>query len=65
MELRERGLYYVDDVASDQVHQVCRSNSERVKKIWLWYRRLGHASFEYLHKLLPSLFNGVQDRVKM
>ncbi|KAM1195307.1 hypothetical protein ACFX2J_021817 [Malus domestica] len=25
-------------------------------KIWLWHRRLGHASFGYLQKLFPSLF---------
>ena len=33
--------------------------SEEEKKkseIWLWYRRLGHASFGYLKKLFPSLF---------
>jgi hypothetical protein len=25
-------------------------------EIWLWHRRLGHASFGYLKKLFPSLF---------
>ena len=33
--------------------------SEEEKKkseIWLWHRRLGHASFGYLKKLFPSLF---------
>ena len=33
--------------------------SEGKKKkyeIWLWHRRLGHASFGYLKKLFPSLF---------
>lgn len=48
-------------MALGQVHQVRSSNSERVKKIWLWHRLLGNASSEYLGKLLPSLFNGVQD----
>ena len=24
--------------------------------VWMWHRRLGHASFGYLHKLFPSLF---------
>ena len=25
-------------------------------EIWLWHRRLGHASFGYLKKLFPSWF---------
>ena len=25
-------------------------------EIWLWHRRLGHASFGYMKKLFPSLF---------
>lgn len=32
-----------------------------MKKIWLWHRRLGHVSFGYLRKLLPSLFHNVKD----
>ncbi|KAJ9697399.1 hypothetical protein PVL29_009289 [Vitis rotundifolia] len=33
------------------------SEGEKKKsKIWLWHRRLGHASFGYLKKLFPSLF---------
>ena len=29
---------------------------KKKSKIWLWHRRLGHASFGYLKKLFPSLF---------
>ncbi|RVW98129.1 Retrovirus-related Pol polyprotein from transposon TNT 1-94 [Vitis vinifera] len=33
------------------------SEGEKKKsEIWLWHRRLGHASFGYLKKLFPSLF---------
>ena len=33
------------------------SEGEKKKsEIWLWLRRLGHASFGYLKKLFPSLF---------
>ena len=28
-------------------------------EIWLWHRRLGHASFGYLKKLFPSLFTNL------
>ena len=38
-----------------------RSEEEEKKfEIWLWHRRLGHASFGYLKKLFPSLF-GMSD----
>ncbi|KAM1895745.1 hypothetical protein ACFX13_044458 [Malus domestica] len=30
--------------------------TNKVSNIWMWHRRLGHASFGYLHKLFPSLF---------
>ena len=33
------------------------SKGDKLKsEIWLWHRRLGHASFGYLKKLFPSLF---------
>ena len=33
------------------------SEGEKKKsEIWLWHRRLGHASFGYLKKLFPNLF---------
>jgi len=28
-------------------------------EIWLWHKRLGHASFGYLQKLFPQLFSQV------
>jgi hypothetical protein len=28
-----------------------------MKKIWLWHRQLGHASFGYLKLLFPELFS--------
>lgn len=31
-------------------------NSKFVGDIWLWHRRLGHTSFDYLKKLFPKLF---------
>lgn len=55
-------LYYLDLVSSssDKLRQalvVDGSEGERQKtQIWLWHRRLGHASFGYLKKLFPSLF---------
>lgn len=54
------GLYYVDDMAMGHVHQVRDTQSEKRKKIWLWHKRLRHASFDYLKYLLPSLFDGVK-----
>lgn len=28
-------------------------------EVWLWHRRLGHASFDYLKRLFPSLFESL------
>ncbi|KAM1776985.1 hypothetical protein ACFX11_043708 [Malus domestica] len=58
---KRRGLYYVDDVSASRVNQVGSSHPNKYKTIWLWHRRLGHTSFGYLKKLLPSLFHGVSD----
>ncbi|WKA12153.1 hypothetical protein VitviT2T_029569 [Vitis vinifera] len=55
-------LYYLDLQSNDsnKLRQTLMADgSEREKKkseIWLWHRRLGHASFGYLKKLFPSLF---------
>ena len=49
---KRKGLYYVDGVASGHVHQVQSHNGNNHKKIWLWHRRLGHASFGYLKKII-------------
>ncbi|KAM1114086.1 hypothetical protein TB1_046024 [Malus domestica] len=58
---KSRGLYYVDDVALGRVHQVRSQDSRKLKTIQLWHRLLGHASFGYLQKLLPSLFSNISD----
>ncbi|RVW92416.1 Retrovirus-related Pol polyprotein from transposon RE1 [Vitis vinifera] len=55
-------LYYLDLQSKDsnklqQVLMADGSEGEKKKsEIWLWHRRLGHASFGYLKKLFPSLF---------
>ena len=55
-------LYYLDLVSksSDKLRQALMvdGSGKRGKKsyIWLWHRRLGHASFGFLKKLFPSLF---------
>ena len=56
---KRRALYYVDDVAQGCVHQVQGRNTKRLKTVQSWHRRLGHASFGYLRKLLPSLFRNI------
>ena len=62
--VRRGKLYYWDFVtkSSDKLRQALKiGGSEEKKKkrkseIWLWYRRLGHASFGYMKNLFPSLF---------
>ncbi|RVW66681.1 Retrovirus-related Pol polyprotein from transposon TNT 1-94 [Vitis vinifera] len=55
-------LYYLDLQSNDsnklqQALMADGSEGEKKKsEIWLWHRRLGHASFGYLKKLFPSLF---------
>ncbi|KAB2611146.1 hypothetical protein D8674_019178 [Pyrus ussuriensis x Pyrus communis] len=48
---KRRGLYYVEDVAPGRVNQVRSSYNNKTKTIWLWHRRLGHASFVTQHGL--------------
>ena len=58
-------LYYLDLQSKDsnklqQALMVDGSKGQKKKyEIWLWHRRLGHASFGYLKKLFPSLFQRV------
>ncbi|CAL8988820.1 unnamed protein product [Prunus brigantina] len=58
-------LYYLDWASDNEVKvgqafktSGTRSEGER-DKIWLWHKRLGHASFGYLKKLFPSLFSSL------
>ena len=59
---RQGKLYYLDWAPESEIkvgqaftNSGTRSKGER-DKIWLWHKRLGHASFGYLKKLFPSLF---------
>lgn len=58
---RRGKLYYLDleSKSSDKLRQALTVNSheggKKKSNIWLWHRRLGHASFGYLKKLFPSL----------
>ena len=58
-----RGKLYYLDLTDDNTkrlshtHHVRGGESIRMKKIWLWHRRLGHASFGYLKLLFPDLFS--------
>jgi len=61
---RREKLYYLDleSKSSNQLRQALSvdvlSCEDKTRKydIWLWHRRLGHASFGYLNKLFPKLF---------
>ncbi|KAM2733441.1 hypothetical protein EV2_036866 [Malus domestica] len=61
--IRRGKLYYLELTTSSsslltQALSVDDSQgvTNKVSDIWMWHRRLGHASFGYLHKLFPSLF---------
>ena len=62
--VRRGKLYYLDLVSksSDELCQAIKIGGSWKKKeegkseIWLWHRRLGHASFGYMKKLFPNLF---------
>lgn len=60
--IRRGNLYYLDLLSEDsnklqQTLTVVGSEGEKKKsEIWLWHRRLEHASFGYLKKLFPSIF---------
>ena len=59
---RRGKLYYLDlmPASSNQLAQVFLvDKSDKTSEIWLWHRRLGHASFGYLQKLFPKLFSKI------
>lgn len=59
---RQGNLYYLnlEPHSSTQLQRALTTDSieekGRKSEIWLWHRRLGHASFGYLRKLMPKLF---------
>ncbi|KAI5350718.1 hypothetical protein L3X38_003609 [Prunus dulcis] len=63
--IRRDKLYYLDwapdsEIKGGQASTTSGTRLEREKdKIWLWHKRLGHASFGYLKKLFPSLFSSL------
>ncbi|KAJ8645644.1 hypothetical protein MRB53_007392 [Persea americana] len=63
---RRGKLYHLDltPASSNQLAQVFtvdRPKKIQNSEIWLWHRRLGHASFGYLKKLFPKLFSQLTD----
>ncbi|BBH05180.1 hypothetical protein Prudu_016496 [Prunus dulcis] len=61
-----RGKLYYLDLVSDSSKKlaealiVADSQEEKNQEtIWLWHRRLGHASFSYLKKLFPASFSDI------
>lgn len=63
--VRRGKLYYLDLVSksSDKLGQALKIGSSQEEKnkseIWLWHRRMGHASFGYMKKLFPNLFTNL------
>ncbi|XP_048227838.1 uncharacterized protein LOC125369450 [Ricinus communis] len=63
--IRRGNLYYLDmqSNTSSKLHHAFAMDGPKKEKneaeIWLQHRRLGHASFGYLKKLFPGLFNNI------
>jgi len=62
--VKQGRLYYLDlseDYGKLKGALTVKSSTEQKEEteMWLWHRRLGHASFSYLKKLFPSLFSKV------
>ncbi|CAN6568096.1 unnamed protein product [Malus baccata var. baccata] len=58
---KRKGLYYVDDVVPGRANAVRASRTNNLHEVWLLHRRLGHASFGYLRRMLPSLFHEIKE----
>ncbi|CAL5428100.1 unnamed protein product [Camellia sinensis] len=61
---RRGKLYHLDlqPTSSTQLAQVfsaAGSANKRTLEIWLWHKRFGHASFDYLKRLFPQLFSAL------
>ncbi|KAM1459176.1 hypothetical protein ACFX2I_036147 [Malus domestica] len=61
--IRKGKLYYLELTSNSSrmlTHALAVDGNPRdrnkVSEVWLWHRRLGHASFGYLRRLFPSLF---------
>ena len=59
---RRGRLYHLDDMVVGKAHLSASSSTNRISRIWMWHKRLGHPSFGYLKKLYPSLFSGYEDK---
>ena len=59
---RSEGLYYLEGnsqytKAKALTHSISDETQTKNKRdIWKWHKRLGHPSFSYLKRLIPSLF---------
>ncbi|BBN68771.1 hypothetical protein Prudu_569S000200, partial [Prunus dulcis] len=64
---RKGKLYFLDlaTIGETRISQTFKTSGDSTEKnqnfIWLWHRRLGHASFGYLKKLFPSWFRKLSD----
>lgn len=57
---RRGRLYYLEEGYHGQPNHVGVSQTNK-SVAWLWHRRLGLLSFEYLRKLKPNLFLNAKD----
>jgi transposase InsO family protein len=59
---RRGRLYHLDDMVVEKAHLSTSSSTNRISRIWMWHKRLGHPSFGYLKRLYPSLFSDCEDK---
>ncbi|CAL9004611.1 unnamed protein product [Prunus brigantina] len=58
---KREGLYYVDDVVPGRANAIRASRTSHLQEVWLLHRRLGHVSFGYLRRMLPSMFHEIKE----